>query len=67
MKRISIFVLILCACFVPVAWGQQTTCKVHTPWAEFHRYNMRRSNPCEKVLSRHEAEDERALRERSAR
>src|ERR1700691_4661636 len=51
MKRISIGVLILCACFMSVAWGQQPTCKIHTPWAEFHRYNMRRLNPCEKVLN----------------
>ena len=48
MKRISISALILCACFVPAAWG---TCPAHTPWAQFHRYNMRRSNPCEKVLT----------------
>ena len=27
MKRISILVLILCACFVPVAWGQQAVSK----------------------------------------
>jgi hypothetical protein len=51
MKRSSIVVLIFCTCFVSVAWGQQTTCKAHTPWAEFHRHNMRRSNPCEKVLN----------------
>jgi outer membrane protein assembly factor BamB len=36
---------------VPVAWGQQTTCRAYTPWAEFHRPNMRRSNPCETVLN----------------
>jgi hypothetical protein len=51
MKRISIVVLILCVCCASVAWGQQPTCGVYTPWAQFHRYNMRRSNPCEKVLN----------------
>jgi hypothetical protein len=25
--------------------------QAHTGWAEFHRNNMRRSNPCEKVLN----------------
>jgi outer membrane protein assembly factor BamB len=51
MKRISLVVLILCACFVSVAWGQQPTCKAQTPWTEFHRTNMERWNPCEKVLN----------------
>src|SRR5690349_12913576 len=50
MKRIAI--LILCVCFVQVAWGQQPTgCKVYSQWAQFHRSNMRRFNPCETVLS----------------
>ena len=53
MKRIGIVVLILCACFVSVAWGQQPTCGVYTAWAEFHRRNMQRWNPCEKVLNVH--------------
>jgi outer membrane protein assembly factor BamB len=53
MKRICIVVLILCACFLSVAWGQQPTCKVYTPWAEFHRHDMQRWNPCEKVLNVH--------------
>jgi outer membrane protein assembly factor BamB len=57
MKRINLVVLILCAGFVSVAWGQPTACKVHTPWAEFHRHNMRRSNPCEKVLNVHNVEN----------
>jgi glucose dehydrogenase len=51
MKRISIVVLILCAGFVSVAWGQEPACGTHTPWAEFHRHNMQRWNPCEKVLN----------------
>ena len=50
MKRLSILILILCACFVSVAWGQQPVCKANTWWPEFHRLNMRRWNPCEKVL-----------------
>jgi outer membrane protein assembly factor BamB len=53
MKPVRISVLILCACFVSVAWGEQPTCKVYTPWAEFHRLNMERWNPCEKVLTVH--------------
>jgi len=51
MKPIRILVLMLCAGFAWAAWGQQATCKAHTGWAEFHRNNMRRSNPCEKVLN----------------
>ena len=43
--------LILCACFVPVAWGQQPAGKCSNSWAEFHRYNMWRWNRCEKVLN----------------
>ena len=51
MKRISAAVLILSACFASRAWGQKPTCGVHTPWTEFHRTNMERWNPGEKVLS----------------
>jgi outer membrane protein assembly factor BamB len=50
MKRISILVLILCVCFVSVAWGEQQACTAYTPWAQFHKLNMRRWNRCEKVL-----------------
>jgi glucose dehydrogenase len=53
MKPIRILVLILCVGFVSVAWGQKPTCKAHTPWTEFHRHNMQRWNPCEKVLNVH--------------
>ena len=53
MKRISILVLILCACFVSVAWGQQPAGKCINNWSEFHRTNMKRWNPCEKVLNVH--------------
>ncbi len=51
MKRISIVVLILCAGFVPVAWGQQAAGTCVNKWGEFHRQNMQRRNPCEKVLN----------------
>jgi outer membrane protein assembly factor BamB len=51
MKRISIVVLILCACFVSAAWGQQPAAKCYNSWAQFHRYNMYRWNRCEKVLN----------------
>ena len=47
MKRNSIAVLSLCACFVTAAWCQQPGC-AHSPlWAEFHKENMQRWNPCE--------------------
>ena len=51
MKPVRISVLILCAGFVSLAWGQKPTCKAYTPWAEFHRHDMTRWNPCEKVLN----------------
>ena len=51
MKRISILTLILCACFVAVAWGQQPAAKGSTNWTEFHRTNMTRWNPYEHVLN----------------
>src|SRR5580692_5681627 len=50
MNRISRVALILCACFVSVAWGQQPVGKCSNNWTEFHKANMQRSNPCEKVL-----------------
>src|SRR5580692_3426354 len=50
MNRISRVALILCACFVSVAWGQQPAGTCTNNWTEFHRPNMRRWNPCEKVL-----------------
>ena len=50
MKRLSISILIVCACFVPVASGQQPAGKCYNSWGEFHRYNMWRWNRCEKVL-----------------
>ncbi len=53
MKRLSISILILCVCFVPVAWGQQPAGKCYNSWAQFHRYNMQRWNRCEKVLNVH--------------
>ena len=56
MKRLSILVLILVACFAPVALAQQPAGNVHTKkvltnWNEFHRPNMRRWNPYENVLN----------------
>ncbi len=45
MKRISILVWILCACFVSVAWGQKHG------WGEFHRPDVMRFNPYETVLN----------------
>ena len=48
MKRTRILVLILCTCFVSVAWSQQPTGK---NWSQFHRHNMQRWNPYEKVLN----------------
>ena len=53
MKPVPTVVLIFFACIVPVVRGQQPTCEAPTPWAEFHRPNMRRSNPCEKLLNVH--------------
>ena len=51
MKHIRTLVLILCACFVSVAWSQEPVGKCYNSWAEFHRYNMQRWNRCEKVLT----------------
>ena len=53
MKRISVVALILCACLVPVAWGQNITCPSSVDWTEFHTIDMARYNPCEKVLGVH--------------
>jgi outer membrane protein assembly factor BamB len=51
MKRIPTLVLILCACFVSMAWSQQPADKGNNGWSEFHRHNMQRRNPYEKVLN----------------
>jgi glucose dehydrogenase len=48
-----ILVLILCMGFVSVAWGQQPAGKGRSDWTEFHRTNMERWNPYEKVLNVH--------------
>jgi glucose dehydrogenase len=50
MKRLRILVLILCACFVSVAWAQQPAGNCINNWSEFLRTNMQRRNPCEKVV-----------------
>jgi glucose dehydrogenase len=47
MKPVRISVLILFACFVSLAWGQQPGKR----WSQFHRHNMERWNPYDKVLS----------------
>lgn len=49
MKHIRILVLILCACFVSVAWSQQPG--GNADWSEFHNRNMQRWNPDEHVLN----------------
>src|SRR6266536_1748971 len=51
MKQICIWVSILCACFASVAWSQQPAAKGQHNWTEFHRQNMMRWNPYEKVLN----------------
>lgn len=51
MKCIRIPVLILCACFVSAAWGQQSAASGNPAWTEFHRRDMQRWNPYEHVLS----------------
>jgi len=51
MNRISSVVLILCVCFVSLAWGQQPAGTCSNNWTEFHRPNMVRWNACEKVLN----------------
>jgi hypothetical protein len=50
MNRISSVLLILCVCFVSLAWGQQPAGTCSNNWTEFHRPNMQRWNPCEKLL-----------------
>jgi outer membrane protein assembly factor BamB len=52
MKRITMGVVFL-AGFVFVASAQQLPCKYPKSWAEFHRHNMQRRNPCEHVLNIH--------------
>jgi outer membrane protein assembly factor BamB len=51
VKPLHILPLLLAVSIPSTALGRDLTCKQHDPWAEFHKYNMRRSNPCEKVLS----------------
>ena len=51
MKQICIAAALLCASFVSVSWGQQSTCPTYVNWSEFHTQDMRRSNPCESVLN----------------
>src|ERR1017187_7883542 len=53
MKHIHILVLILCACFVPAAWGQQPATSSLNNWSEFHRTDMTRYNPYEDTLNIH--------------
>ena len=51
MKHIRMLASILCACFVPMAWAQQPASMNSNNWSEFHRTNMMRGNPWEKVLN----------------
>ncbi len=51
MKWIRISVLILCACLVATASGQQSTGNVRNNWSEFHRPEMQRYNPYEVTLN----------------
>ena len=52
MKHNRILAVIVCASFVSLAWGQQSTCTAYyTPWTEFHSINMERWNPCEHALN----------------
>ena len=52
MKSIRILFLILCVCFVSVAWGQRPAGMVRTNWSEFHfRHDGTRLNPYESVLN----------------
>lgn len=53
MKGIRISVLMVCACLLPMAWGQQPASKGSSNWTQFHRANMRRYNPYEHVLNVH--------------
>ncbi len=53
MKHIRILALILCACFVSVAWGQQPAGKAVVNWNEFHNQDMQRWSPYEDVLNVH--------------
>lgn len=48
MHRISILLLILCACFEPVASGQNGE-----NWSQFHRDDMARYNPSDVAISVH--------------
>ena len=50
MKRISILLLISCAC-VSVASSQSRSCPHSVNWTEFLTIDMARWNPCEKVLN----------------
>src|SRR5690348_6884525 len=50
MQRIRVALIVLCACCAPSAWCQ-SPCKFPSAWGEFHRQNMQRWNPCEKVIN----------------
>ena len=50
MKHIRIWVWILCACFVSVAWSQQSASNPLADWTEFDRPNMRCWNSYEHLL-----------------
>jgi len=51
VRRVSVLVLILFACFVSAAPGQQSAANSQNNWSEFLRTNMGRWNPYEHVLN----------------
>ena len=51
MKSMRMLVLILCTCFVSVAWGQQPAVTVLPDWLQFHRATMNRWNSFENVIN----------------
>src|ERR1700690_4310445 len=53
MKPVRILVSILCVCFVSAALGEQPAGKGQNNWSEFHRPDMTRWNPYERVINVH--------------
>jgi outer membrane protein assembly factor BamB len=51
MKPIPVLVYLACVFFVPAAWSQQPASNSHAAWTEFHRPDMTRVNPYEKLLN----------------
>lgn len=53
MKGVRISFLMVWACLLPAAWGQQPPTTNHANWTQFHRNNMSRFNRYETVLGVH--------------